>query len=108
MEWRKPLNTAVLEKDTSDDDTRRHPDARKDICGDVGLVSGVLEMGGIVSSDDAFLGCRTVNEGLFRIVFPDRLLAYTGLCDGAPRFRRDLGLIGEYVYDWFSNARVCT
>lgn len=45
MEWRKPLNTAVLEKDTSDDATRRHPDVRKDICGDVGLVSGVLEMG---------------------------------------------------------------
>lgn len=82
----------------------RHPDKRKDIYGDLGVVIGEFEIWrSIALLDYEFFLKEAVEEGSMLMVSLDRLLFMRVCAMEIEKYKRDLVTMREYYYKSFSN-----
>lgn len=82
-----------------------HPEERKDLYGDLGLVLGPFEIWrSIAHLDYAFFRKDAIEEENVFVLSIDRLL-WTRVCAmGVEKYRKDLELLKEYYYRHYTNA----
>jgi hypothetical protein len=84
----------------------RHPDKRKDIYGDLGVVIDEFEIWrSIALLDYDFFIKDAVDEGNLFVVSLDRLLLMRVCAMETEKYKRDLITMKEYYYDHFRNQK---
>jgi len=84
--------------------TRKYPDKRKDIFGDLGVVIWPFEIWrSIAHLDYDFYRSNAIEYDLISVVSIDRLLLMRVCAMDVPKYKDDLMLIKEYYYSHFTN-----
>lgn len=87
---------------------RKHPDSRKDIWGDLGVVLGQFEIWRcIMLLDYEFYLKGAVDEGAVYVVSLDRLLLMCVFAMDIEKYMTDLKLIKDHYHQKFLNPSFC-
>jgi len=82
----------------------QNPDGRKDIWGDLGVVTGPFEIWRcIMLLDYDFFAKEAIDEDIACVVSLDRLLLMRVLAMDVPKYREDLKLMKDYYFRAFHN-----